>query len=186
MDPYIGQIFLVGFNFAPPGFVMCDGSLLPIQQYAPLFSLLGTAYGGNGTTNFAVPDLRSRAAVGFSTGAVPGLTPFTLGTIAGSESVTLSVNQLPAHNHTTVVTLPATANAGTSQSPANLVPAVTSESTLGASVNAYGASDNVTKMAPSSPFPSTPAGGSQPVGIRNPFLAMNYIIATQGIFPSRQ
>jgi microcystin-dependent protein len=186
MDPYIGQIFLVGFNFAPPGFVFCDGSLLPIQQYAPLFSLIGTTYGGNGTTNFAVPDLRSRAPIGFSNAAVPGLTQYPWGTKAGAENVTLSVNQMPAHTHNTVVALPATKNAGTSQSPANLVPAVTSESTLGASVMAYGASDNVTKMAPTGPFPSTPAGGSQPVGIRDPFLAMNYIIATQGIFPSRQ
>lgn len=186
MDPYIGQIFLVGFNFAPPGFVFCDGSLLPIQQYAALFSLLGTTYGGNGTTNFAVPDLRSRAPLGFSNAAVPGVTPYQLGTKAGSESVTISVNQIPAHTHNTVVALTATNNAGTSQSPANLVPALTSESTVGATVNAYGAPDNVTKMAPTGPFPSTPAGGSQPVNIRTPFLAMNYIIATQGIFPMRQ
>ena len=184
MDPFIGQIMAVGFNYAPSGWALCDGSLISIQQNQALFALLGTTYGGNGTSNFGLPDLRSRVAVGFSNTAVPGLTQFQIGTKSGSENVTISVNQLPAHGHSTVVTLPATAKPGTSQSPSGLVPAFTSDG-AGANVLAYSASDNTTKMAPTPAQASSLTGGGQPLPIREPFLAINYIIATQGIFPSR-
>jgi microcystin-dependent protein len=185
MQPYIGQIFLVGFNFAPQGFALCDGSLLSITQNQTLFALIGTTYGGDGRTTFGLPDLRSRVPVGFSNTAVPGVTPYALGTKSGSETVTLTVNQIPAHTHTTVVTLPASAKPGTSQSPANLVPAVSNDPIAGGTSNTYGASDNVTKMAPSGAFASSATGSGQPVSIREPFQALNYIIATAGIFPSR-
>jgi microcystin-dependent protein len=183
MDPILGQIILAPFNFAPVGWAVCDGSLLPIQQYAALFSLIGTTYGGDGRTNFALPDLRGRIPVG--QGAGPGLTPITLGAHAGVENVTLTTNQIPAHGHNVTVTIPATAKAGTSQSPANLVPALTADS-LGANVLAYGASDGTTHLAAPAPTASALTGGGQPVGIRNPYLGLQYLIAMQGIFPSRQ
>jgi len=184
MDPFIGQIFLVGFNFAPVGFALCDGSLISIAQNQALFALLGTTYGGNGQTTFGLPDLRGRIPVGLGNG--PGLTPIAWGQKAGTENVTLTVNQIPAHTHNTVVTIPATAQNGTSKSPANLVPAVGNDPVAGATINAYGTSDGTTHLAPTGPLPSTPTGGSQPVNIREPYLGMQYIIATQGIFPSRQ
>src|SRR3984893_4324338 len=96
-EPFLGQIMLVGFNFAPQGWAFCNGQLLSISQNTALFSLLGTTYGGNGTTNFALPDLRGRAAVGFGQG--PGLSNYDLGQSTGSEMVTLTVGQMPAHNH---------------------------------------------------------------------------------------
>ena len=97
MDPYIGQILLVPFNFAPNGWAFCNGQLLPISQYTALFALLGTTYGGNGVSNFALPDLRGRVPVGFTQG--PGLSNYVLGELGGAESVTLQVTQIPAHNH---------------------------------------------------------------------------------------
>ena len=185
MDPFIGQIMAVGFNYAPVGWALCDGSLLPVQQNAALFSLLGTTFGGNGTTTFGLPDLRSRAPIGSSNTAVPGLSQFPIGTKSGAENVTLTVAQIPAHGHTTVVTLPASAKNGTSQSPSNLVPAVSNDPIAGATSNTYAVSDNTTKMAPTPPQASSLAGGGQPVSIRDPFQAVNYIIATQGMWPQR-
>ena len=182
MDPFIGQIFLVGFNFAPVGFALCDGSLISITQNQALFALIGTTYGGDGRTTFGLPDLRGRVPVGLGSG--PGLTPILWGQKAGAETVTLTVNQIPAHTHTTVVTIPATAKAGTSQSPANLVPALTADG-LGANVQAYGASDGTTHLTPAAPLPSTPTGGSQSVNIREPYVGLQYIIATAGVFPTR-
>ena len=96
-EPFLGQIMLVGFNFAPVGWALCNGQILSITQNTALFSLLGTTYGGNGTTTFALPDLRGRAAVGFGQG--PGLSNYDLGQSTGTETVTLTVGQMPAHNH---------------------------------------------------------------------------------------
>jgi microcystin-dependent protein len=92
-DPFIGQILLVGFNFAPVNWHICDGTLLPIQQYTALFSLLGTYFGGDGVNNFALPDLRSRVPIGIGQGN--GLTPYTIGQLAGVENVTLLASQIP-------------------------------------------------------------------------------------------
>src|ERR1700719_3180515 len=96
-EPFLGEIRLVGFNFAPVGWALCAGQILPINQNTARFSLLGTTYGGNGTTNFALPDLRGRAALGFGQG--PGLSNYDLGQSTGSETVTLTVGQIAAHNH---------------------------------------------------------------------------------------
>jgi microcystin-dependent protein len=183
MDPILGQIILGAYQFVPEGWALCDGSLLQVNQNQALFSLLGNTFGGDGQTTFALPDLRGRFPVGI--GAGPGLTTIGLGQAAGSENVTLTVNNLPPHGHTTVVTLPATAQNGTSQSPANLVPAVSNDPTAGATSNAYGASDNKTQMAPTPPQASSLTGTGIPAQIRNPYLGLQFLISTQGSYPMR-
>ena len=176
---------LVPYNFVPVNWLPCDGRLLSIQQFTALFSLLGTTYGGNGQTNFALPDLRSRIPIGAGQQAADGLTPVTLGEQSGAEEVTLTQVQMPVHIHAVTVSIGATSQPGTSQSPAGLVPAVTTDS-VGANVQAYGPPDGSTRMAGSNSLTCGPAGGSQPVSIRNPYLGLQYIISTSGIFPSRQ
>src|SRR3569833_1354169 len=110
-DQFIGEIRMVGFNFAPAGWALCDGSLLPIAQYQALFALLGSMFGGNGTTTFGLPDLRGRAPVGMGNG--PNLTPVSQGQLAGSESATLSPGQMPMHTHIINVAGVTTENANT-------------------------------------------------------------------------
>lgn len=166
-EPFIGQLMLVPYNFVPRGWAACDGSLLSIAQNSALFSLLGTTYGGNGTTTFALPDLRGRAPV--SQGQGPGLQPYTLGETGGAESVTLLAAQMPAHNHL-VHAQTGDANDG---SPQNALPAGQGSYQTGAP----NATMNSGMIAP--------AGGSQPHENRPPFLALQWIIALQGIFPSR-
>jgi len=174
-DPFIGQILLVGFNFAPVGWHICDGTLLPISQYAALFSLLGTSYGGNGTTNFALPDLRSRVPIGIGQGV--GLSTYVIGQQAGVENVTLLANQMPAHNHN----INATASGGGVASPANAFLAETADPR--SVYNTYSASQS--SPATLNPGSLSTSGGNQPHTNIQPVLAMNYIIALQGIFPSR-
>jgi microcystin-dependent protein len=130
-EPFIGQIMLFGGNFAPVGWALCNGQLMSIAQNTALFPILGTTYGGNGTTTFALPDLRGRAAVGFGQG--PGLSNYDLGQSTGSEMVTLTVAQIPAHSH------PVAANAAAAnvQSPSGADLAQTVDSTRGAVVNTY-------------------------------------------------
>jgi microcystin-dependent protein len=169
-EPYIGTIMLFAGNFAPQGWAQCDGQLLPISQYDALFSLIGTTYGGDGQTTFALPDLRSRVPV--HQGRGPGLSSYTIGENGGVESVTLTAGQLAAHTH------PALGNsgAGTQNSPAGGVWA-------GSSVSIYsaGASAN-TAMSPAAVSNS---GGSQPHDNMLPFTAFNFCIALEGIFPSQ-
>jgi len=176
-EPFIGQIMIFGGNFAPQGWALCDGSLLSISQNTALFSILGTTYGGNGTTNFALPDLRGRAAVGFGNG--PGLSPYVLGQSTGTETVTLTVGQIAAHNH--LVTANAAPANVSSPSGADLAQ---SSDNQRVAVNAY---STPPPTAPVTLDPATvkPSGGSQPHGNIQPVLALNYIIALQGIFPSR-
>lgn len=173
-DFYLGQIQPFGFNFAPKNWAMCNGQLLSIQQNAALFSLLGTTYGGNGTTNFALPDLRGRASLHMGQG--PGLSPYAEGQASGSETVTLISSQMPAHNHI----MQATTNS-TAASPNNAILATASLSTDGTPVNAYGTTPNTT-MAPTSVGIS---GGSQPHTNMQPYLVVNWCIALSGIYPSR-
>lgn len=164
-EPFLGSIVLFAGNFAPRGWAFCNGQILAISQNTALFSLLGTTYGGNGQTTFALPDLRGRAAI--SAGQGPGLANYSLGESAGEETVTLNVNQIPAHQHAQ----PASNAEQDTNRPGNAVPAkggVYAGSTDGATLD-----------------PTTIAGGSQPHDNRSPFLALNYIIALQGIFPSR-
>jgi microcystin-dependent protein len=175
-EPFLGQIMLVGFNFAPQGWAFCDGSLLSISQNTALFSLLGTTYGGNGTTTFALPDLRGRAALGFGNG--PGLSPYVLGQSTGSETVTLTAGQMPAHNHLVA----ANAANGNVLSPSG-ADLAQSEGRGGPS-NTY-STPPMTAPVTLDPATVQPSGGSGPHPNIQPVLALNYIIALQGIYPSR-
>lgn len=169
-DPFIGEVRLFGCNFAPTGWATCDGQLMPITQNTALFSLLGTYFGGNGVNNFALPDLRDRAAMG--TGAGSGLTPRQLGEAGGSATVTLQPAQLPAHGHGLMAALSATGN---SPELSALAPTATG-------APAYRTPGGVVPMAGSA---LAPAGGSQPHENRQPVLALNFCIALQGIYPPR-
>ncbi len=171
MDQFLGQIQLFGFNFAPRGWAFCRGQLLPINQNQALFSLLGTMYGGDGRTTFALPDLQGRAIVGFDQG--PGLSDFRQGERGGTETVTLLVANMPAHNHQLTAT-DSDANSDEASNGARLA-------TAGVGIYASGASASVTLAADS----TTSTGGGQPFNNRSPYLGANYCIALQGIFPSR-
>jgi microcystin-dependent protein len=170
--PLLGEIKMVPYNFAPKGWAFCNGQLLSISQNTALFSLLGTTYGGNGTTTFALPDFRGRVPT--SAGQGPGLSNYTLGEQTGTESVTLTVAQLPAHNHT----VNGVASGGNQASPAGGSPAI--EST--------GTSLDYSSAAPNSAMNAamvSPTGSTQPHSNIQPLLCVNFVIALVGIFPSR-
>lgn len=164
MEPFLGTIILFAGNFAPRGWALCNGQLLQISQNTALFSILGTTYGGDGRTTFALPDLRGRVPV--HAGQGPMLADRTLGERFGAESVTLTVAQLPAHTHANTYELP-----HTGEMP-NPVPEV---------AIAFNRDAAMTTVM----IQSAPTGMGQPVGISPPSLVMNYIIALEGIFPSR-
>lgn len=170
-DPFLGQIAFVPYNFVPRNWAACDGQLLPIAQYSALFSLLGTTYGGNGQTNFALPDMRGRSLV--DDGQGPGLQIYDIGEKAGQESVTLTTNEMPAHNHI----LTAVTTEGNESSPTGNVPANTK--TLD---KEYSSATQNTTMKNTM---VANAGGNQPHENRSPYLVMKCIIALQGIYPSR-
>ena len=168
-EPFLGMIIIVPYNFAPRGWAFCQGQILPIAQNTALFSLLGTTYGGNGTTTFALPDLRGR--VSNSSGQGPGLQNYVLGQVAGTESVTLTANQLAPHTHPFAP--PGSTADASSTSPANAAPASGGSYKTGAGNTAMTA--GVTG----------PNSGGQPFAILPPYLTLNYCIALEGIFPSR-
>jgi len=170
-EPFVGEIKMVGFNFAPKGYAMCNGQILPISQNTALFSLLGTFYGGNGQSTFALPDLRSRVPI--HQGQGPGLSPYVIGQVGGVENVTLLTSNLPPHNHF----LNVNSNGGDQASPQNNYLAV--EST-GTSLN-YTAAPN-TQM---NPQVVSVVGNGIPHTIVQPYLVVTFVIALQGIFPSR-
>jgi len=179
MEGTIGEIRMFAGNFAPQAWAFCQNQILSIAQNTALFSILGTTYGGNGQTTFALPDFRGRVALG--TGQGPGLANVSLGELAGATSVTLTINNMPAHNHplTGAVTQQANNdNSGLTDSPGN--------GRLGAATVFTPAVDALVNMAP---MVSTLAiginGSSQPFGIMPPYTGMNFIICLQGIFPSR-
>ncbi|MGL5888649.1 MAG: phage tail protein [Bacteroidia bacterium] len=180
VDPYIATITIFAGNFAPSSWRYCNGQLLSIAEYTALFSLIGTTYGGDGQVTFALPDFRGR--VGVHQGQGPGLSNYTIGEMAGTENVTLLSSNLPTHTHT-VVSLPiqqpaSTVNNSGVNEPKNAYPA--SGATL------YESSSDGTRMgAYTSATVTTIAGSNSPVSIIQPYLAMNYIIAVEGIFPSR-
>lgn len=173
-EPFIAEVVMFAGNFAPRGWAFCQGQVLAIAQNTALFSLLGTTYGGNGQTTFALPDLRGRVPVG--TGQGPGLPSMTLGEVAGEPSHTLNVNEMPAHTHSAQVG--AQSGAGNSTSPSGATWATSSSRDALYSTSAPNAqmSAGVTVGA---------AGGSQPHNNMQPYLGMNYIIALEGIYPSR-
>ena len=188
-EPFLGMIITVPYNFAPQGWAFCNGQILSISQNTALFALLGTTYGGDGVTTFALPDLRGRVPV--SSGQAPGLSNYDIGEIGGTENITLTINQMPAHNHLiTLNNLTATANArnsaGNSQTPAGNVPAVEAAGVT----ETYSNAPANTTMAPGAvtvtgTATASVAGNNLPVQILSPFLTVNYCIALQGIFPSR-
>lgn len=164
-----------GFNFPPRGYATCQGQILSIAQNTALFSLLGTTYGGNGQTTFALPDLRGRLPMGQGQG--PGLSPRTLGEVSGTETVTLLVTQMPAHNHG--FTLNAVSEAGDTSVPTGAYLANT-----GALDKEYKASGTVVAMNSGAGAVGA-SGGSQPHSNMPPYLVLNFYIALEGIFPSR-
>ena len=170
--PILGEIRMFGGNFAPRGWAFCNGQILPITQNTALFSLLGTMYGGNGINTFALPDLRGRVPNHFGQG--PGLSNYTQGQVGGTESVTLLQSQLPAHSHS----VNAVAAGGNQASPAGNLPAI--EST-GTSLNFSSSAANATM----NPATIGNTGQGQPLPVIQPYLTINFIIALQGIFPSR-
>lgn len=176
MDPYIGEIRLFAGNFAPNGWALCDGQLLAIASNAALFSILGTTYGGNGQTTFALPDLRGRMPM--HPGQGPGLTPRTLGELGGEESVTLLANQMPAHTHV----LNASNAQGAGDSPTNSLLAQSYDQNNSNPISTYAGGAPNTTLNPAS---VGLAGGSQPHDNLPPFGCINFIIALTGVFPSR-
>lgn len=176
-DPYLAEVTMFAGNFAPRGWAFCDGQLLPIASYSALFSLLGTTYGGDGRTTFGLPDLRGRAPI--HAGHGPGLSSRNLGAKGGAETHTLVVSQMPSHGHSPK--MHAEQAQGDSNIPANRMLAIAPAGT-----NTY-ASFNAAEDIPMSDHSITESnvGGGQSFNIMNPFLAINFIIALQGVFPSR-
>ena len=170
-DPFVAEIRIFGFNFAPRGWATCDGQLLPLSQNTALFSLLGTTYGGNGKSNFALPDLQGRSPM--QPGQGPGLSLHDLGETGGSETVSLLESEIPSHSHQLRVW---NDDPGDRFSPAG--------GTLARANNgqAYGPAANLAMMAPES---LAPAGGDQPHNNMQPYLTFYFCIALQGVFPPR-
>ncbi|PNQ72805.1 phage tail protein [Hanstruepera neustonica] len=168
-EPFIGEIRMFGGNFAPSGWAFCDGQLLPINQHQALFSLLGTTYGGDGRTTFGLPDLRGRFAMHAGNG--PGLTARPQGQTSGSESHLLTSNNLPSHSH--VVAIP-TAEEGDTDLP-------NGNNLSGNGINGFKASSDNTLGT----FNSGNTGGNTSVDHMPPYTTVRYIIALNGIFPSR-
>lgn len=164
---------MFGGTFAPQGWATCDGQLLSISQNTALFSLLGTTYGGNGQTTFALPDLRGRVAV--HAGQGPGLTPYVLGEQTGTENHTLLVTQMPAHNHV----VNADSGSAASTNPTNALPG---NPGFGKQPNYY---SSATANATMNQTMVGITGGSQPFSVIQPLLCLNFIIALVGIYPSR-
>lgn len=183
MDEFIGIVKLFAGNFAPQGWALCQGQLLPISQNTALFSILGTTYGGNGTTTFALPNLEGRIPVGVGAGA--GLSPYYPGQSGGKETAILTINNIPAHHHGAnlkVNSENATQNkptSGTSIAAPGYLDGRNFTTTYG-----YNTSNPDTELNNGS-VTTAMTGGSQPFDIRQPYIAMNYIICLQGIYPSR-
>ena len=166
-EPFLGEIKMYGFNFAPKNYAFCDGQILPINQNQALFSLLGTLYGGNGTTTFALPNLQSRAPLHFDAS-------YSLGQTSGTENVTLLASQMAQHSH--MVT--ASTDEAASKTPANAVFAADTSS----SVDFYAPIASIVPLLSQS---LSNSGGSQPHSNIQPYLTINFCIALSGIFPSR-
>jgi microcystin-dependent protein len=177
-QPFLGQITLYPYNFAPVGWALCEGQLLPISQNTALFSLLGVQFGGNGQTNFALPDLRGRVPIGQGQG--PGMSGYVVGETIGMEAVTLTTATSPSHSHA----FPAVAGAATTNAPAGALPAEGHVSGRGAAaLNAYAAPGTAVNLA-AGQVAAAPSNGAAHNNLQ-PYLTLNWCIALQGIFPSR-
>jgi len=167
MDPFIGQVILFGGNFAPRGWAFCEGQLLAISSHSALFSILGTIYGGDGRTSFALPDLRGRTAIQQGNG--PGLSDRRLGQRGGNYQNIMTNQNMPSHNH--IVTMPNSTAPGGEDEP-----------------GAIGAAPIYSEDAANASYPGVSAGftgGQQPINNMQPYIAVNYIIALVGTYPSR-
>jgi microcystin-dependent protein len=172
MDPFVAEIRIFPFNFAPRGWAFCDGQLLPLSQNTALFSLLGTTYGGNGKSNFALPNMQGNAPM--HPGQGPGLSLHDLGETGGSETVSLLESEIPSHVHAFNASgAPADAPSPTGFSPARVTGATPYLAPAGATIVSM------------SPNAIAPAGGDQPHNNMQPYLTLNFCIALQGVFPPR-
>ncbi|AET70825.1 microcystin-dependent protein [Desulfosporosinus orientis DSM 765] len=176
VEPFIGEISLVPYNFAPRGWAFCEGQLLPISQNQALFSLLGTTYGGDGVTTFALPDLRGRLPIGVGVG--PGLSNYNLGETGGTETVTLTNNNMPMHNHQ----INAITSPGNSSVPGPNEYLAQPQTPDRQEIDIYASGTPNTQLTSTS---TSPSGGSQPISIMQPYLGLHYIIALEGIYPTR-
>jgi len=178
MESYIGTICIFGFNFAPKNWAFCNGQLIAIQSNTALFSLLGTTYGGNGTTTFGLPNLQGRVANSQGQGA--GLSDYVMGELSGTDSVTILSSNMPAHNHTVSLSLNANATASSGNNPSGTFPGLAGGTTklynTAATGGVFMTNPTVTIGA---------SGGNQPIAISNPTLIMNYCICLYGIYPAR-
>lgn len=174
-EPFVGEIQIFGFNFPPRGWASCNGATLAIQQNTVLFALLGTQYGGNGQTTFQLPNLMAQAAC--NQGQGPGLTPRDIGETFGSATVTLTSQQMPNHTHTLQFFNQGDPAKRLSTPQANAALNLPSQ----ASSKFFAPAGVMTSLAPAA---LQPAGGSQPHENRQPYLALNFCIALQGVFPS--
>jgi microcystin-dependent protein len=175
MNPFVGEIRIFSFNFAPKGWATCDGQLLPITQNTALFSILGTFYGGDGQSTFALPNLQGSAAI--QQGQGPGLSLYDLGETGGNQAVTLLTGQIPRHNH-----LPSCLNgAGTATTPANNVWAAAMTGRQGES--RYSATPGTTQAM--NPQALAPTGGDTSHNNMPPYLVLNFCVCMQGVFPPR-
>jgi microcystin-dependent protein len=172
-DPFVAEIRMFGFNFAPRGWAFCNGQILPLSQNTALFSLLGTTYGGNGQSNFALPDLQGRVPMFFGQG--PGLSLRDLGETGGEDTVTLTTQEIPSHQHSMMTaTTPATANAPS--------PAVGLSRSSGGTAYQSNVASGVVQMSPST---LAPYGSGGPHNNDQSYLVVNFCIALQGVFPPR-
>ncbi|MBY0473936.1 MAG: tail fiber protein [Nitrosomonas sp.] len=210
MEPFIGEISYVAFNFAPQGWYQCDGQTLPISQYQALFSLLGATYGGNGTTTFALPDMRGRVPV--HKGQHPGGSMFDMGQVSGAESMALTVNNMPTHSHLATATSTSTSAVAPGSTATSTLKAVNSDADIKTAAgnslaNAKGLGAAYSAAAPNVSMSSASiettlnglnivtttstnvdigmTGGSQPFSIMQPYTVVNCIIAWNGVYPSR-
>ncbi len=190
MEGYIGEVRLFAGNFAPRAWMFCQGQQMSISEWTVVYAIIGTMYGGDGVQSFLLPDLRGRRAVHSGNSAGPGLQEIYTGEVGGSEQTTITSSQMPAHNHPISITMTATASLGylndsgvTGATPQNNFFAIASE-------NFYAINPDTT-LAPASVFTNVSgmhlsgAGSSQPIPMITPYLALNYIICVEGIFPSR-
>ena len=164
MEPFLGQITIFGFNFAPYGWAKCDGQLLAISQFQALFSLLGTIYGGDGRTTFALPDLRGRSGIHYGQG--PGLSNKSIGQRAGNENTTLSIANLPSHSHNYGIS----AAKGEEDGPLN---------------NYVAGHSGAFNEDATNQVPSSVVGNGSSFSNQDPYLVVNFCIALQGLYPSR-
>ncbi|OPA94819.1 phage tail protein [Pseudomonas fluorescens] len=195
MEVFIGTIQPFAFDFAPRDWALCNGQAMPIAQYQALFSLLGVIYGGNGTTTFLLPNLQGRMPIGQGPGA--GLTPRVIGQVSGTESVTATLLNLPTHTHAIApITVTTSVQLAVPATNPVTLPTATN-SFIGASGGGPGSASIYSDQQGATPVALqgvsntvgggaiTPTGQGQPLGIMNPFLAINFSIALNGIFPSR-